>query len=401
MHTGTVGRIARNRQVRDIQRQRWRCACRQSSLLDASMYLSMERKPSFSADSTGHFCTDSLSVSHWRQGQRGLDPVLESDSAMGKDRVAAKASSKHLGNANTTDSLPSPTGSNDEAITVQLDTTFPSSLQPGSARAATPASSSLTVQRPPHVSHPNPSCTGTAGVASARTTCSSVGGGSASGGISGSGTALNPVAHLGNSGAMSFTPASGAAGALPTAHATHARHASTVSSVGASPEYEEDDLDEDWRMLLEEVNTLLASKSYSPIRNARCATHCASHISPRASRASCAFPLHERHHHRRRFKPLRPRTYGRVASCSLCMCGSRQWAQAAAALLTSSRQLGAAEECQRSEGAVPCRERATVVNSLLVSTSTRDRSECVRNAAIDMLTFRKMNGTTGSHPSAN
>jgi len=37
-----------------------------------------------------------------------------------------------------------------------------------------------------------------------------------------------------------------------------------------------------------------------------------------------------------------------------------------------------------------CRERATVVNSLLVSTATRSRDDCVRNAAIDMLTFRKM-----------
>jgi hypothetical protein len=40
-----------------------------------------------------------------------------------------------------------------------------------------------------------------------------------------------------------------------------------------------------------------------------------------------------------------------------------------------------------------CRERATVVNSLLVSTSTRSRHECIRNAAVDMLTFRKLSGS--------
>ena len=31
-----------------------------------------------------------------------------------------------------------------------------------------------------------------------------------------------------------------------------------------------------------------------------------------------------------------------------------------------------------------------MVNSLLVSTCTRNRTECIRNAAVDMLTHRKM-----------
>eukprot|EP00892_Ulva_mutabilis_P001881 jgi/Ulvmu1/11694/UM008_0104.1 len=89
----------------------------------------------------------------------------------------------------------------------------------------------------------------------------------------------------------------------------HERTASAVSSIGPSAEYDEEELDDDWKTLLEEVNTLLTSKQKEPIRDAK--------------------------------------------------------------------------------------ERATVVNSLLVSTSTRSRDDCVRNAAIDMLTFRKMSEQPG------
>jgi hypothetical protein len=46
--------------------------------------------------------------------------------------------------------------------------------------------------------------------------------------------------------------------------------ASAMSSVGPSAEYEEDDLDDDWKFLILEVNNLLTSKGKAPIQSAKC-----------------------------------------------------------------------------------------------------------------------------------
>lgn len=231
------------------------------------------------ADSAGYCNTDSLSVSHWRSGTRALDPVIESDSIPPTELVAARPH-KSLG-VDTEKSPPVSPVRNEDGMTVQLYPAFSGSSKTQVAESTSPNQPGAI--RP--TAQQQTSLPGSAGTQSARATSA---GGSTSGG-SGAG---GPVRSSGG-----YKPG--------VASVQHARNVSTVSSTGASPEYEEDDLDEDWRMLLEEVNGLLASKNYTPIRNAK--------------------------------------------------------------------------------------ERATVVNSLLVSTSTRDRSECVRNAAIDMLTFRKMN----------
>lgn len=137
-------------------------------------------------------------------------------------------------------------------MTVQLYPTFTASTNPQAASPNNKPSveQTFTVSDAPH----QISATGSGGVPSARVT--SAGGGSASG----TGSAAGGIPTRTSSG--NRAPA-GAAG--------HARNISTVSSTGASPEYEEDDLDEDWRTLLDEVNGLLASRNYSPIRNARCA----------------------------------------------------------------------------------------------------------------------------------
>jgi hypothetical protein len=49
--------------------------------------------------------------------------------------------------------------------------------------------------------------------------------------------------------------------------------ASGMSSVGPSAEYEEDDLDDDWMQLIQEVNDLLMSKGKVPIQSAKYAPH--------------------------------------------------------------------------------------------------------------------------------
>lgn len=123
----------------------------------------------------------------------------------------------------------------------------------------------------------------------------------------------------------------------------HHRNTSTLSSIGPSAEYQEVDLDEEWSELLREVNELLVSKQRAPVQTAKCegaAGMCSITCGLSAQRAAAA----------------RPRAH---------------------AILRFTR-----------------RERATVINSLLVSTTTRSREDCVRTAAIDMLTFRKMHGQT-------
>ena len=137
-------------------------------------------------------------------------------------------------------------------MTVQLYPTFPGNAKPQASSPKPrlpPAQQPSTTSDDPH----QISATGSGGVPSALVT-------SANGSASGNGSAPGGIATRTSSGNKA-----------PTGAAQHARNISTVSSTGASPEYEEDDLDEDWRTLLEEVNGLLASRNYTPIRNARCA----------------------------------------------------------------------------------------------------------------------------------
>jgi hypothetical protein len=198
-----------------------------TNLLDPVLLLPLLRDPrQLCADSAGYCNTDSLSVSHWRGGTRALDPVIESESIPPSDLVGAK-----IRNADTDKSPPTSPLRIEEGMTVQLYPSFdPNSKQESSD------------------SPKRTSATGSVGIPSARVTSTSdstSGSGSAPGGISTRVSAGNKAATQ------------------------HARNVSTVSSTGASPEYEEEDLDDDWRTLLEEVNALLASKNYTPIRNAR------------------------------------------------------------------------------------------------------------------------------------
>lgn len=55
-----------------------------------------------------------------------------------------------------------------------------------------------------------------------------------------------------------------------TRHDRTVSAASAMSSVGPSAEYDEDDLDDDWKYLIQEVNSLLISKGKVPIQNAKC-----------------------------------------------------------------------------------------------------------------------------------
>jgi hypothetical protein len=198
------------------------------------------------ADSAGYCNTDSLSVSHWRGGTRALDPVIESEAIPPSDLVAARPTKNAPGEAEK--SPPASPIRNEEAMTVQLCPSLPANTK---LQASLPNPPSPTQQACEPSDFPQQtSSTGSAEVLSARVTSA---GGSASGNGSAPGAIRGKVSKAG------------------TGATQHARNVSTVSSTGASPEYEEDDLDDDWRSLLEEVNTLLASKNYTPIRNARCA----------------------------------------------------------------------------------------------------------------------------------
>lgn len=194
-------------------------------------------------DSAGCCNTDSLSVSHWRSGTRALDPVIESDSIPPSELVAARPH-KSLG-VDTEKSPPVSPVRNEDGMTVQLYPAFSGSSKTQVAESTSP--NQQVAVRP--TAQQQTSLPGSAGTQSARAT-------SASGSTSGGSGAGGPVRSSGG-----YKPG--------VASVQHVRNVSTVSSTGASPEYEEDDLDEDWRMLLEEVNGLLASKNYTPIRNAK------------------------------------------------------------------------------------------------------------------------------------
>ena len=166
---------------------------------------------------------------------------------------------------------------------------------------------------------------------------------------------------------------SGAAGPLdriqqqPVHHNRSISTVSAVSSVGPSAEYDEDDLDDEWLRLIEEVNSLLTSKNKDPISNPR--------LGPRTALSSL-FCSHE---------------FGLPFFLPV-PCHPDGISTGLASSQSSSRKATSTPNPTRmSQGCVIwCRERATVVNSLLVSTSTRNRQDCIRNAAVDMLTFRKM-----------
>lgn len=188
-------------------------------------------------------------MSHWRGGTRALDPVIESESIAPGDLVAARLP-KYTA-SDTEKSPPTSPNVNEEGMTIQLYPTFPGNNN-SQASAPNPRSPTQPAPAPSDLPH-QISSTGSAGVPSARVTST---GGSTSGGGSAPGGGIITRTSGGNKG--------------PTGVPQHARNISTVSSTGASPEYEEDDLDDDWRTLLEEVNGLLSSKNYTPIRNSKC-----------------------------------------------------------------------------------------------------------------------------------
>ena len=152
---------------------------------------------------------DSVSISHWRNGH-GLHPVSETDPGCSVDGTYSPTG-KSIRSAAAAGPLPPLSNSgNISAHLGAADLCGPIMSSPGN--------SGPLVQGIP----------GAAALAAARRRNNSIGGG--------------PV---------------------------HERTVSGVSSIGPSVEYEEEELDDDWKTLLEEVNTLLTSKQKEPIRDAK------------------------------------------------------------------------------------------------------------------------------------
>lgn len=159
------------------------------------------------ADSTN--IADSVSISHWRNGH-GLHPVSETDPGCGASGAYSPTSKSSRSVALAG---PLPPLSNSGNISAHL----------GAADLCGPTSNAAGDSAP--LVHGVP---GAAALAAARRRTNSIG---------------------------------GAPG--------HERTVSAVSSIGPSAEYDEEELDDDWKTLLEEVNTLLTSKQKEPIRDAK------------------------------------------------------------------------------------------------------------------------------------